>query len=230
MQIFSNAGRCRSYLEALVRVVALLCIAATAACNSGILGSPDQEATSSEVRPPKKWSAAVRFEFHDTLRSSSGPGNAWSPVVRVSDGDRAWTVSEHDVATRWYASPHSPWYRTRDRDSLTVDVLLAPRAGHADTTHARAVVPLKADNAWEFLITISERDLREYCIGCAGVAFPLHTTNGDASPAKLWIVWTGSPISRMTVAAAIPRRDSEDSDGFLPGGEVPGFSPGGAGP
>jgi hypothetical protein len=66
------------------------------------------------------------------------------------------------------------------------------------------VVPLKVDHAWDFLITISERDLREYCIGCAGMAFPLHTTNGGASPATLWIVWTGSPISQMTVAAAMP--------------------------
>jgi hypothetical protein len=66
------------------------------------------------------------------------------------------------------------------------------------------VVPLKADHAWDFLITISERDLREYCIGCSGVAFPLHIKNRDASPAMLWIVWTGSPISQTTVAAAVP--------------------------
>lgn len=199
-----SRGQWRSYLEVLACATTLLCVAATTACTAGISAPPGQATTSSEMRPPKEWSAAVRFEFYDTLRSSSAPADAWGALVRVSDGDRAWTVSEHDVTTRWYASPHSPWYRTRDRDSLTVDVLLAPRAGHADTTRARAVVPLKADHAWEFLVTISERDLREYCIGCSGVAFPLHTKNHGASPAMLWIVWTGSPISQTTVAAAVP--------------------------
>lgn len=180
------------------RVLSLATVAAAAAVSACVPFRSSQvtEAYDEEAWPPATWSAAVRFNFDETLRLRADPEAAWSPLVRVADSIRTWTISERDLTTEHYLQPHTPWYRTRDEGSLSIEVLLLPRGEHADSLAAKVVLPLSTKQAWDVLFFIRERDPRATCTDCDAAPFPLPVKGGPDSVDRFWIVWIPNSIPR----------------------------------